>query len=39
MIHIDQWLSVLHKTYEDWEYPSSHRVFQAVTYFNDEQNY
>ncbi|CAF4297677.1 unnamed protein product [Rotaria sp. Silwood2] len=37
MIHIDQWLSVLHKTYEDWEYPSSHRVFQAVTYFNDEQ--
>ncbi|CAF1405860.1 unnamed protein product [Rotaria sp. Silwood1] len=37
MIHIDQWLSVLHQTYEDWEYPSSHRVFQAVTYFNDEQ--
>ncbi|CAF1406470.1 unnamed protein product [Rotaria sp. Silwood1] len=37
MIHIDQWLSVLHQTYEDWEYPSSHRVFQAVTYFNNEQ--
>ncbi|CAF1380462.1 unnamed protein product [Rotaria sordida] len=36
MIHIDQWLSVLHKTYEELEYPSSHRVFQATTYFNDE---
>ncbi|CAF1223337.1 unnamed protein product [Rotaria sordida] len=37
MTHIDQWLFVLHKTYEELEYPSSHRVFQATTYFNDEQ--
>ena len=37
MIHIEQWLFTLHKTYEDLEYPSSHRVFQATTYFNDEQ--
>ncbi|CAF1263574.1 unnamed protein product [Rotaria sordida] len=36
MVHIDQWLSVLHKTYEELEYPSSRHVFQATTYFNDE---
>ncbi|CAF4217892.1 unnamed protein product, partial [Rotaria sordida] len=36
MVHIDQWLSVLHKTYEELEYPSSHHVFQTTTYFNDE---
>ena len=37
MTHIEQWLFTLHKTYEDLEYPSLHRVFQATTYFNDEQ--
>ena len=36
MVHIDQWLSILHNTYESLEYPSSHRVFQATTYFDDE---
>jgi hypothetical protein len=30
-------LSILHNTYEDLEYPVSHCVFQATTYFNDEQ--
>ncbi|CAF1241822.1 unnamed protein product [Rotaria sordida] len=37
MTHIDQWLSALHNVYEDLKYPTSHRVFQATTYFNDEQ--
>ena len=37
MTQIDQWLSTLHNTYENWEYPLSHRVFQATTYFNEEQ--
>ncbi|CAF1299562.1 unnamed protein product, partial [Rotaria sordida] len=37
MIQIDQWLSILHNTYENLEYPSSLRAFQATTYFNDEQ--
>ncbi|CAF1385029.1 unnamed protein product [Rotaria sordida] len=37
MIQIDQWLSILYNTYENLEYPSSLRVFQATTYFNDEQ--
>ncbi|CAF3359308.1 unnamed protein product [Rotaria socialis] len=36
MIQVDQWLSVLHKTFEDLEYPSVHRVIQATTYFNNE---
>ncbi|CAF2109777.1 unnamed protein product [Rotaria magnacalcarata] len=36
MIQIDQWLSVLYKTFEDLEYPLLHRVLQATTYFNDE---
>ena len=36
MIHIDQWLFKLHKTYEDLEYPSTHRVYQATMYFHDE---
>ncbi|CAF2177078.1 unnamed protein product [Rotaria magnacalcarata] len=37
MTHIDQWLSILYNTYENLEYPLSHRVFQATTYFDDEQ--
>ncbi|CAF1456229.1 unnamed protein product [Rotaria sp. Silwood1] len=37
MIQIDQWLSILYNIYENLEYPSSLRVFQATTYFNDEQ--
>ncbi|CAF1477542.1 unnamed protein product [Rotaria magnacalcarata] len=37
MTHIDQWLSILYNTYENLEYPLSHRVFQAATYFDDEQ--
>ncbi|CAF4533101.1 unnamed protein product [Rotaria sp. Silwood2] len=37
MTQIDQWLSILYNTYENLEYPSSLRVFQATTYFNDEQ--
>ncbi|CAF1299198.1 unnamed protein product [Rotaria sordida] len=37
MIQIDQWLSILYNTYENLEYPSSLRVFQPTTYFNDEQ--
>ncbi|CAF2071103.1 unnamed protein product [Rotaria magnacalcarata] len=36
MIQIDQWLSVLYKTFEDLEYPPLHRIFQATTYYNDE---
>ncbi|CAF3931800.1 unnamed protein product, partial [Rotaria magnacalcarata] len=36
MIQIDQWLSVLNKTFEDLEFPPLHRVLQATTYFNDE---
>ncbi|CAF3301414.1 unnamed protein product [Rotaria socialis] len=36
MIQIDQWLSVLYKTFEDLAYPPLHRVLQATTYFNDE---
>ncbi|CAF1982512.1 unnamed protein product [Rotaria magnacalcarata] len=36
MIQIDQWLSVLYRTFEDLEYPLLHRVLQATTYFNDE---
>ena len=37
MTQIDQWLSTLHNTYENLQYPLSHRVFQATTYFNEEQ--
>ncbi|CAF4256317.1 unnamed protein product, partial [Rotaria sordida] len=37
MTQIDQWLFILHNTYENLEYPSSLRVFQATTYLNDEQ--
>ncbi|CAF5019921.1 unnamed protein product [Rotaria sp. Silwood1] len=36
MAHIDPWLSILHKTYEELAYPSLHHVLQATTYFNDE---
>ncbi|CAF4663306.1 unnamed protein product, partial [Rotaria socialis] len=36
MLQIDQWLSVLYKTFEDLEYPPLYRVLQATTYFNDE---
>jgi hypothetical protein len=36
MVHIDQWLSILHKTYEDLEYPTTHRVYQSTMYLNEE---
>ena len=37
MVQIDQWLSVLYKTFDELEYPPLYRVLlQATTYFNDE---
>ena len=37
MLNIDQWLSSLYQMYEELRYPMSHRIWQTISYLQDEE--